>query len=455
MDYPEKIDYKKVLENILNRYQTADDSFDFFELYSSKKELGIVSIDKRNKKFDIRGEKTPSVVPKPKLSYIDYGGDGERKNIIHLIRENTKCSFVEAIKILAQLVKEDVASLEKDIKIYQKQENKERAIPYSEKYIQEQINERNKIENKDLFLSILKGLCRGCSIEEMRVGVKAFNIGLNSYEQTNQDTGEKYMEHRLFIPEYDENNVPYGSYRYNRAYTGKKGLLRTNCKRVLFGSNLMKYFNKNIPLIVSEGHSDTIVNVSKYLQCVTTGSSTTKIGPFLELLKGWTLHFYPDADQPGIKGVTMKILEILEFNESIQLEEDKIKFKVFWWGSTFEEKDIDVFKKLYLPLEYIKKEESLKSFSKKWWLRHFNDENLDSKITVDILKKEQEFILDKYKKENKKEFDAPKELFIDSWTLVSSKNVPQGFDFIDFHSQYNTDETKEKYNKFISKYKFK
>lgn len=433
---------KELLLSIKDNFPSEEASYDFFEAYSAKKELGIVSIDTRNKKFDLRGEKTPSVKAYAGLTYVDFGGEGKKRDVIYLMMENTKgLTFQGAVELLASWLKEDTTDLVK--KSRTKIETTEKVAPYTDFYIKTQLKERAKPENKEIYTHLVKGLFRGCSIEEMRTGCKAFDIGLNKYES------EEGTQVRLFIPEYDENEVAWGSYRYNRDIPSKKGLLRANCKRVLFGSHLLKFFNKEKPIILSEGHSDVCVNVAKYLQCLTSGSSTSQLKPFLSLLKGYEIHFYPDADQPGIKGVTHKILEIEEFNKNIP-EEEKIKYKIFFWGKGFIEDSIEEFSSLCIPIAEIKN--SAKKYAKAWWLNHFNDENLTSNISIDVLKAEQKLMIEKYIKEEKIEITIPESIFIDNWSLVSKEFVKQGFDFIDFHIKY---QEKDNYKKFIEKYKFK
>lgn len=429
------------LKEIVEKFETEDDSYYFFEKFSGKKELGIVSIDKRAKKFDLRGEKTPSVKAYKHLTYVDYGGEGIKKNIIHLIRENTKCSFPQAVNLLISWLEEDDSVIpEAKGKI---EYSNEKVAPYSDFFIKKQIKERANPENKESFTRIVKGLFRGCSIEEMRVGVKAFDIGFQSYTVNND--GIEEIEERIFIPEYDENQIPWGSYRYNRDLA-RKGLLRKNCKRVLFGSHLLEFYDKKKPLIVDEGHSDVCVNVAKYLQAVTTGSSTTSIKPFLDLLKGFTLHFYPDADHPGIKGVTQKIIDIELFNQT-QTEEDKIKYEVFFWGVGYIDDRIKDFKSLCVPLSEI---QTVEKSSKDWWIPYFTDETLTENISLEVLALEQQKIIDTKLKEVKVELGE--KIYIKNWKKVSKEFVKQGFDFIDFHIKYNGTEN---YGKFLAKYKFK
>lgn len=433
---------KELLLSIKENFNSEEASYDFFETYSSKKELGIISIDKRNKKFDLRGEKTPSCKAYKNLTYVDFGGEGKKRDVIYLMMENDKnLSFSGAVQLLANWLNEDTTDLVK--KSRQKIETSEKVAPYTEFYVNSQMKERAKPENKEIYTELVKGLFRGCSIDEMRAGCKAFDIGLNKFET------EEGTQVRLFIPEYDENKIAWGSYRYNRNYTSRKGLLRKNCKRILFGSHLLKFYNKEKPIIVSEGHSDVVVNVAKYLQCVTSGSSTAKIAPFLPLLKGRELHFYPDADQPGLKGVTHKIMEIEQFNISLPFEE-KITYKVFFWGKGFIDKSIEEFESLCVPMSDIKT--SAEKYSKSWWLNHFDDKSLTSTITLDVLQREQELLIQKLKKEEDFSCEIPSKIWINNWSLVSKEIVPCGFDFIDFHIKHNGSKN---YQNFISKYKFK
>lgn len=450
-EYKEIIDiYNKIAE----KYQTPEESFEVFDLLSSK--LKIKSINKNTRKFDLRGENTPSVTCYGKLTYVDFGAGDGRRNIVHLIRENNKTlSFKSAVLQLAEWLKEDVELLKASSIGLRKQEETKKAEPYKEKYIQDQIDERNKIENKELFLNLINGLCRSCSIEEKRAAVKAFNIGLNYYDSsyTYEEGGEQKTkterQYRLFIPEYDQHKVPYGSFRYNREYKDNKGLLRKNCQRVLFGSHLLPFYKKQKPLIFSEGHSDTIVNVSKYLQCVTSGSSTTPLKAFLPLLKGFLIHFFPDADQPGIKGVSEKILEIEEYNKELP-EEEKIKYQVFLWGIGWKEKNIEDFQNMLIPLSEI--DTLAEKYSKAWWRRHFTDETLTPNIELDIIEKEQNHIFNKKIKDLKLDIVLPDCAYVKNWKILQKDILQQGFDFIDFHLKHGGT---DKYNNFIKTYKFK
>lgn len=450
------MDYVKVLENIKHKYPTAEDTFEFFELHSSRKELGIISIDKRTRKLDLRGENTASVSVYPGLKYIDFGdADGNgRTCVTKLIMENTGCSFVQAVTMLANWEKEDISELEKKTLQHRaKAEEEKKAPPYKSSYIQQRIDERNEIKNKGIFNDLLNGLFRSCSKEEKIAGVKAFNIGLTSYEEFISNKDEtKQLVHRLFIPEYNEEGVAFGCYKYNRAIKGKKGLLRKSAQRVLFGSHLLKFYkDKSKPIILSEGHSDVVVNVAKYLQCLTNGSSTKSIKEWLPLLKGRTLHIFPDADYPGIKGATSRALEIEEFN-STQKEEDKIKYSIFLWSSTFIEESVEEFKKFKVSLSSLKKTGSPKQFSKKWWKDLYTDETLSPLINKETMIALQKEIFKKQQLLMKETLVPSKEMLIENWTVLSKDPVKQGFDFVDFHEKNNKSKN---YEKFLSKYKFK
>lgn len=447
------MNYYKVLDNIKAKYPTAEDTFSFFKLHSSRKELGIVSIDIRAGKFDLRGENTPSVASYPELKFIDFGdchGEG-RTCVSTLIMENTNCSFNEAVKLLALWEKEDISELEQRSLEHRAVAIEEKKVPpYKTFYIEQRIEERNLIQNKEIFNELLKGLFRGCSREQKIAGIKAFNIGLTSYEEIN-DNDEKVMTHRLFIPEYNEEGIAFGCYKYNRAIKGRKGLLRKNAKRVLFGSHLLKFFKKEVPIILSEGHSDVVVNVSKYLQCITNGSSTKSIKEWLPLLKGRTLHIFPDADYAGIKGATMRSLEIEEFNRK-QKEEDKINYKIFLWSEVFIEESIQDFKKFCMPLSALKTNASLKKYSKSWWKDLFTDETLSPFINKEIMIKAQAISLERQQRLQKAKIRITPNMLLENWTILSKDPLKQGFDFIDFHEKNRHNKN---YTNFLSKYKFK
>ena len=401
-----KLNLKDLLEGIYAKYPTKEASFQFFLAHADK--LGVLEAEMSRKAVKLRPEKTASTQFLPFLKYNDFGNEGKVKDVIDRIQEIYECGFVEAVKMLLEWENEPVEELLQRKQEFQVKstkeifEKKEIRSPYTQYYI-----DKRKVEAKEnprLAFELLKKLCRGCSGEEYKRAVKMFNIGLitmNGYH------GE---EKRLFIPEYDENGVPWGSFSYNRDLD-PKGKLRKDSKRVLFGSHLMKHFNKNAPIIFTEGHSDCIVNNAKLYQSVTTGSATTPVREYMfPLLEGKILHFFPDADRAGMKGVMQKLLDIEIYNSG-RPEEKHIKYKVYWWSD-----------------KVISKEGEL--LNKNFW------------ITM-----QEEFF-------EKKSITPPPEMLFKNWIIIKQKSkeyIGEGYDFIDFHSEYqNTTVHKQ----FMSRYSY-
>jgi len=281
-------------------------------------------------------------------------------------------------------------------------EKKEVRPPYSQYYIDQRKLEAK--ENPQLAFELLKGLCRSCDKQDYKRAVQMFNIGLVTM------SGYQGEEKRLFIPEYDENSIPWGSFSYNRNLN-PKGKLRKDSKRILFGSHLMKYFNLAAPIIFTEGHSDCIVNNAKCYQSITTGSATTPIREYMfPVLEGKTIHFYPDADEAGMKGVLQKLLDIEVYN-SAQPIEKHIKYKVYWWSERIIGKNGELLNRAF-------------------W------ENL-----------QEEFF-------QKKGITPTSEMLFKNWTIIKQKSkeyIEAGYDFIDFHLEYQHTPA---YKNFMSKYKF-
>jgi len=393
-----KIDLKGIINSIKSRYASDKASFEFYMRNAER--LGILNADTGRKMIDLRGEKTPSTTVTKYLKYCDFGNEGKQHDIIHLIQEKYRATFQEAVKMLAEWEDVPLDSTTEFKPLVFEEETK--VAPYKEGYLKKMVEDSFK--NPKLFKTILDGLCRTCSIEEMRIAVKRFRIGLNSYE----DKETKETLYRLFIPEFNEKNIPYGSYRYNRELK-PKGLIRGKSVRVLFGSHLIPFFDIMKPILFNEGHSDTIVNNAKSMQSVTSGSSTTKIGKEgLESLKGRELHFYPDCDIPGMKGVSTKIMEIEAFNAEHE-PEDRIRYRVYWWAKTF------------------------------------TDDKTGKKIGLKDLIAAQIKI---YKSED---FHAPIEGRVTKWTFFPRENVKQGYDFIDFHNDYSSSKN---YTAFKEKYSY-
>lgn len=384
------VNYKALLNEIKQKYDTDQKSWEWFSDNSDRPELGIVKIDKRMRKLDIRGENTASTTVSKFLCYCDFGGEGKRHDVIHLIQQTTECSFIEAIKMLCSWEEKPLEGRSEVKRLESSEPVVEKKEPYTEKYVAYQ--KRVAKEDPVTFKKLLKGLCRPCSQSEIDRAVDIFDIGLNTYKP--EDSNETMI--RLFIPEYDDNMIPYGSFRYSRELD-PKGLLRSNARRVLFGSHLLFQFNPKKPIIFAEGHSDTVVNNAKRIQTVTSGSSTTEIGPGLELLEGKEIHFYPDCDLAGIKGVCHKIIEIEKFNETA---DEKIKYKIFWWSLTAIRKDNSLLKE-------------------------------DDWISVQTKIFEQE------------KFKATPASMFENWKILQSQPVKEGFDWIDFHT-LNKDHPKYK-----------
>lgn len=389
------MDLKAALTAVYAKYDTKERTFEFFERNQSRPELGVIFVDENSKKIALHEEKTPSTVCGKYLRYTNFGREGKQRDVIHLIMENNDLSFPDAVKMLLEWENHSLDAPIEKVKLTFEKEEKQKA--YTEGYLDKMKKEATEYASE--FNSILPGLFRSCSEEEILRGISIFNIGLNRFE------GEEGMVSRLFIPEYDENGVAYGSFRYNRTLD-PKGLLRKNCQRVIFGSHLLKVFDRKKPVIFAEGHSDTAVNNAKKFQTLTTGSSTTKIGDNISLLAGLHLHFYPDADIAGLKGVSMKIIEIETFNATAT-ENDKITYEVFWWGETvFSSRSNSYFNKKDFVKEQIK-----------------------------IFKKEK--------------FHAPENAKFKNWRILKKGIVKEGFDFIDFHTE-NSDSPK--YDIWMKKY---
>ena len=393
----EHIDLKNVLSHIKSKYSSDQSSFEWF--MSNAERLGVLNADTIRKMADLLGEKTPSTTVTKYLNFCDFGNDGRRHDVIFLIQEKYGDTFPQAVKRLAEWENQPLRA---DYQFQPlPQEKKEEVKPYSAWYLKKRKEEA--LEDRVIFKSLMEGLCRTCSLEEMRQAVRLFDIGLTSYEDEEGRTIK-----RLFIPEYNQNKIPFGSFRYNRNET-PKGLLRRDSRRILFGSHLIKQFDPEKPIVFTEGHSDCIVNNAKGIASVTSGSSTTQIGEdSLSLLSGKTIHFYPDMDFAGIKGVSHKIMEIEAFNAK-QDDEFRIEYRVFMWGESF----------IY-------------------------DKTGESVDIKDMIK----FQIETYKEHD---FHAPEKARVKNWKTFPSPVAKQGYDFIDFHFDYAS---KEGYSRFKAKYSF-
>ena len=401
-----KPDLKAVLSTIKSRYSSKRSSFEWFVKNAAR--LNVLNIDERSLKLDLRGEKTPSTVVGEYLTYCDFGDDGRKHDVIFLIQRIYGDNFPEAVKRLADWENEPLDEATSFKPLVHKEIKKR--PPYSNYFLK--VKKEESFKDSGTFKKLIEGLCRNCSIEEMRRAVKLFDIGLDTYINK-----EGKVQKRLFIPEFNQDKIAFGSFRYNRELS-PKGLIRKDSKRVLFGSHLLGKFNPAKPIVFTEGHSDCIVNNAKGIASVTSGSATTKIGKeALNLLKGKELHFYPDADEAGIKGVCSKIIEIEAFNASVS-ENEQIKYKVFFWAKSF----IHGKERTKLPKK------------KKGDLITYND---FIKLQIILFKEAK--------------FHAPEEAKVSNWTFFNKKIAKEGYDFIDFHGEFKDN---KRYRNLVEHYSF-
>ncbi len=394
-------DLKKVVLVIKERYSSKESTFAFIAKHASA--LGVQQLDTRAKKWSFRGEKTPSCVANEYLSYRDYGdATNHNPDVVGRIMEYRGLSFPEAVRFLSELENLDVSStsLESFKPAPRVVERKEYKQPFKKGYLY--YKSKYAQENKELFNELLDGLCRSCSKEEKERAVFLFNIGLDTFE-----TKEGKVQSRLFIPEMDEKKVAWNCFHYNRSLT-PKGLLRRDGKRCLFGSHLLRNQEK---VILTEGHSDCIVNNAKGLISVSSGSSTTAIPEEgLMLLKGRHVLFAPDADIAGWQGAIRKMIQIEEFNSSLK-QSERISFSSLYWGDFIASKDDEKLN--------IKKGDVI---DKAWLQAH------------------QHLFF--------KDVELKKEMLVENWKQVHKSAVKQGYDFVDFHNQHKNDG--EKYSKFLA-----
>jgi hypothetical protein len=401
-------------------YADKDSSFDWWERNAARPELGVYKIDTDHKKLSLRAyDDTPSTAIYERLTYVDFGGDGTAKDPIERIMEVTSMKFKEALSLILEWegdIPEDFVPKETTGK------KEELRSAYSNNYLREAI--LNKQKFKDLYGELAKGLFRSCSPEEQKEGEKLFSIGFVG-------KSEYQREDRIFIPEFDSGGIAWGSYSYNRG-AERKGLLRKNSKRVIFGSHLLKKFGKNI--IFSEGHTDTIVNVSKHMATVTTGSSTKKFGDNIGLLAGKHLHDFPDLDIAGMLGAVNRGLEIDEWNAA---NPDKpILHTIYWWSEWFVDQKIAT----KIQDNQVARSELFFNFKDSIPIKKEH-----ACFNVDILA----ILQEEYAK--KKKITLPDRLRIHTWKVMARGAKPAGYDWIDFHTDHSGSAN---YDSFIKQFKF-
>lgn len=429
------IDYQKLLNKMLDNFPTKEDTLNFFEKnhkFFTEGKYKASNFDRYKSKFSARAEdSTPSTLCKPRLTTVDFGDTGKQKGILYYIadilneQEEDKSKHLSLPKHFPVLVKKLAEMLNVDenqniddyIYVPVEVEETKKSPPYSTSYIQKQKEYSLKdAKTKKLFKELMEGLCRSCSIDEMRRAVKIFNIGLTHYMDTNKETKKIRKVHRLFIPEYSTDLTAFGSFRYNRG-EDPKGLLRKKCVRVLFGNHISHVFKTDKPIIFAEGHSDVIVNNSKRIQTITSGSATTPIGDNIEEMKGKTYHLFYDLDLPGVKGITERVVEIEEFNKDKD-EEDKIKYKIFQWSS-----------KIIIDDE----------------VKDFIDYEEDQKEVIKRLKG------DTRRGITLSDDEIFEKARISNWRVLSHEPKKKGYDWIDFHTDM---QTHDRYKVFIDTYTY-
>ena len=407
---------------------------------SHRPELCVYKVDEKLKKISLRAEDdTASTAIYQNLTYVDFGGEAKAKDPVERIMEITGLSFIEAVKLFLTWEGYDINeniqyNIPKPV-IYKSEEKKTFKAPYKERFLQECV--LNRVRYKEQYEEIAKGLFRGCTEEEKKFAEGALYIGFMKSDDPN-------FSDRIFIPEYDQEEIAWGHYLYNRN-AEPKGLLRKNAKRVLFGSHLLKKYSKDI--IYCEGHSDTIVNIAKNYAAITSGSATKPVKDYLSLLEGKTLHDFPDLDIAGAIGAVKRRLDIIEYNLSLPKEEKpfrKISHKLYWWSNTFMS---DKLGRKILEGK-ISQQDTLFPFLSYIKLGRFKDK-VYAIIDIQLMN---HIIASWLQKRN---IPVREYLLPSSWQTMISKPRKMGFDFVDFHEETNEGIKKTKKENFLQKFKFK
>jgi len=392
---------------------SKEDSWDIWLSISGHPELGIAKVDENRKYFSFRVyDDTPSVSVGGGLIAYDFG-DGQRFDPVGRIMEVTSIGFQEAVILFMSWIGENTDIVAKTY--VREKEKKSEPAPYKPNYMRRLVSDRNRYKSDYHKLAI--GLFRGCSDKERKYAESVLHIGYikktEGYIDDKEIEGE-YVD-RIFIPEMDIAGIPYGSYRYNRTAT-PKGLIRKNSRRVLFGSHMIPKYGDTI--IVSEGHSDTVVNIAKHYACVTTGSSTKKFLKNIDVLKGKTIFDFPDLDIAGMKGAMSRHVEIDTYNREAE-DIDKINHIIFWWADWIKSKK--VFEKL--NLSHVEKGDDFYDIASL-----IPTKNGFAAFNKDILFELQKKICEKQK------WVLTEELSILNWKVIFKNQAKnQGFDFVDLY----------------------
>lgn len=311
--------YKELKDSCVSKI----DSFNWWLQNAHRPELGVHGIKDKIKKMSLRaGDDTYSTSFYPGLSAIDFGASNKPFDPIDRVMEVTRCSFARALQLVVSWEYNASSTNTNHSFNNTKREEDKKEYPLNKNIVRECM--LNKINFQNEYDSLKYGLFRACTDSEIKVAEKLLSIGYSPVSKYD-------LESRIFIPEFDENGEAWGFYKYNRNSKVAKGLLRSNSKRVLFGSHLLKNYPKDI--IYAEGHTDVVVNISKRYAAITTGSATKNFGANISLLANKTLHDFPDLDIPGMIGAINRGREIDEYNE--KNPDQKIEHIIYWWSEWF------------------------------------------------------------------------------------------------------------------------
>ncbi len=323
-------------QDIRNRFSSPAEYREFL-----KENAGVFGIQGwKGAFFDLRGENSPSV--QANLGWWCDHGVGETGDTIDLIAKgqnlnlSNKEDFIKAMRIAEEIfgISTESTYVPQGQKFVPNTYNKEEE--YKDPVSQTEIDSwyKNRREDPKLFADLASGLLRNLNKKEKLVAVKELSLGLSiETKEVKDEQGNvlrTYIDKRVLLPEIDENNKVPNYYAYKRG-SNVKGLKRTSGKPMLAGINRIKTYNKSIPIIFNEGHSDYAHSTGLELHPVTAGSASMKIDPYLPFFKGRMIHFYLDNDSAGATAIARWMLSIIAFNKDLP-ENEKILFKFFWWS---------------------------------------------------------------------------------------------------------------------------
>lgn len=406
----------ELYKSIKGAYQSKDSSYDWWLTNSGRPELGIYDVDTKLKKLCLRAsDKTASTAIYPELQIKDFGGSDGIDDPVSRIMTNTSLTFLEAVDLFLSWEGADY-DYNPPVSNFVK-EKKDTSAPYKDSYIRATMVD--KARNLARYEELAKDLFRSCSPEEKANGERLFSVGFITKEKAEYEGSVD----RIFIPEFDQNKIPYGSYRYNRNDKDRKGLLRGNSKRVLFGSHLL---GDATNVVFAEGHTDTVVNCSKGMQCVTTGSATKRFEENLAILAGRNILDFPDLDLAGLFGAVNRDIEISQWNANC-LEEDRISHQVYIWAEGFVDSKVNeridsgesLIKEIYFP-----------------FLAEIEENGFSKEIMLQLVQI--------YAQKKNYSIDTSK------WKFISKGFKKGGYDWIDFHLE---NQSKDAYKPFINSLK--